>query len=100
MSDISLNEQADHDKVGNLVLQFVDHYGDMYVDKYGPFAGDDLVFIDAAQYLSLIHISILLGQKHRAGSQTLKNPGNIRSCLLYTSERIEYYNPALPFRKR
>ena len=36
MSDISLNEQADHDKVGNLVLQFVDHYGDMYVDKYVP----------------------------------------------------------------
>ena len=70
MSDISLNEQGDHDKVGNLVLQFVDHYGDMYVDKYGPFAGDDLVFIDAAQYCG---ISVLNSVYTRSGQNSTPN---------------------------
>lgn len=53
MSRVVLNEQIIHDDVGHSVLQFVDDYGDMYVDKYGCFAGDDLVFIDAAQYCDI-----------------------------------------------
>ena len=53
MSYVTLNEQATQDDVGLSVLQFVDKYGDMYVDRYGCFAGDDLVFIDAAQYCDI-----------------------------------------------
>ena len=53
MSYVTLNEQAESDDVGQSVLQFVDQYGDMYIDKYGCFAGDDLVFIDAAQYCNI-----------------------------------------------
>ena len=53
LSKIVLNEQVEHDDVAHSVLQFVDDYGDMYVDKYGCFAGDDLVFIDAAQYCGI-----------------------------------------------
>lgn len=53
MSYVTLNEQVETDDVGQLVLQFVDKYGDMYIDKYGFFAGDDLVFIDAAQYCDI-----------------------------------------------
>jgi uncharacterized caspase-like protein len=53
MSYVTLNEQVTRDDVGLSVLKFVDKYGDMYVDKYGCFAGDDLVFIDAAQYCGI-----------------------------------------------
>ena len=50
---VTLNEQTLSDDIGEKVLQFVDKYGDMYVDKYGCFAGDDLLFIDAAQYCNI-----------------------------------------------
>ncbi len=53
MSYVTLNEQADQDDIGEAVLKFVDTFGDMYTDKYGFFAGDDLVFIDAAQYCGI-----------------------------------------------
>lgn len=53
MSYVTLNEQLEQDDVGQAVVQFVDKYGDMYVDKYGCFAGDDLIFIDAAQYCNI-----------------------------------------------
>ena len=39
MSYVTLNEQVETDDVGQLVLQFVDKYGDMYIDKYGFFCG-------------------------------------------------------------
>lgn len=53
MSDVILNEQINHDEIGNLILKFVDTYYDLYVDKYGASAGDDLVYIDAAQYCGI-----------------------------------------------
>lgn len=53
MSNVSLNEQNLLDDVGKKVVKFVDQYGDMYIDKFGCFAGDDLVFIDAAQYCNI-----------------------------------------------
>ncbi len=53
MSYVTLNEQTESDDVGQAILQFVDKYGDMYIDKYGCFAGDYLIFIDAAQYCNI-----------------------------------------------
>lgn len=53
MNYLSLNEKNHPDDVGEEVMKFVDQYGDMYIDKFGCFAGDDLVFIDAAQYCNI-----------------------------------------------
>lgn len=53
MEDVYLNYKNKCDEVGNTVYNFVKDFGDMYVDKYGVFAGDDLVFIDAAQYCDI-----------------------------------------------
>lgn len=51
--DVTLNTQAKIDDIGVSVCKFVDRFGNMYIDKYGCFAGDDLVFIDAAQYCNI-----------------------------------------------
>lgn len=53
MREVFLNEQVAIDDIGESILRFVDRYGDMYNDKYGVLAGDDLIFIDAAQYYGI-----------------------------------------------
>ena len=53
MEYVTFNYQPQKDDVANSVLDFVDKYGDIYIDKYGCFAGDDLIFIDAAQYCDI-----------------------------------------------
>lgn len=53
MESITLNSQLQEDDIGKAVVEFVDKFGDMYIDKFGYFAGDDLVFIDAAQYYGI-----------------------------------------------
>lgn len=35
------------------VYNFIKKYSDMYTEKYGYFQGDDLIFIDAAQYFNI-----------------------------------------------
>ena len=47
--NIILNSQPSFQDIDIKIYNFVSRYGDMYTDKYGCFAGDDLVFIDAAQ---------------------------------------------------
>lgn len=53
MESITLNSQLQEDDIGKAIVEFVDKFGDMYIDKFGYFAGDDLVFIDAAQYYGI-----------------------------------------------
>lgn len=50
---VSLNSQIEKDNLGVAVYEFVNKFGDMYIEKYGCFAGDDLIFIDAAQYCNI-----------------------------------------------
>lgn len=50
---VTFNSQAEKDNIGLAVYDFVNKFGDMYIEKYGCFAGDDLIFIDAAQYCSI-----------------------------------------------
>lgn len=53
LQPVYLNTQTNSDDLGQVVLNFVDTFGDMYTEKYGVFSGDDMVFIDAAQYCGI-----------------------------------------------
>ncbi len=53
LQPLYLNTQPNSDDLGQAVLNFVDTFGDMYAEKYGAFSGDDMVFIDAAQYCGI-----------------------------------------------
>ncbi|MDZ5014210.1 caspase family protein [Clostridium perfringens] len=53
MESITLNFQLHKDDIGKAIVEFVDKFGDMYIDKFGCFAGDDLIFIDVAQYYGI-----------------------------------------------
>lgn len=50
---IVLNPQLTYDVDDEKVHDFVEKYGDEYNNKYGYFQGDDLIFIDAAQYFGI-----------------------------------------------
>ena len=41
------------DDIDKMVYDFVEKYGVDYTDQYGYLQGDDLIFIDAAQYLNI-----------------------------------------------
>lgn len=53
MDTIVLNPQMTYDVEDKKVHDFVEKYGDEYDEKYGYFQGDDLIFIDAAQYFGI-----------------------------------------------
>lgn len=53
MGTIVLNPQLTYDDDDEKVHDFVEKYGDQYNEKYGYFQGDDLIFIDAAQYFGI-----------------------------------------------
>lgn len=46
----SIDSYSNMDK---MVYDFVEKFGDEYTDKYGYFQGEDLIFIDAAQYFNI-----------------------------------------------
>lgn len=53
LENICLSTITDFDDSDKRVYDFVERYGDEYCDKYGYFHGDDLIFIDAAQYCNV-----------------------------------------------
>lgn len=50
---IILHLELHYDDIDKQIYDFVERYGDEYTDKYGYFHGDDLIFIDAAQYFDI-----------------------------------------------
>lgn len=50
---IVLHSDVGYDNSDKEVYDFIQRYGDEYTDKYGYFHGDDLIFIDAAQYFDI-----------------------------------------------
>lgn len=50
---VILHSEVDYDNTDKEVYAFIQKYGDEYTDKYGYFHGDDLVFIDVAQYFDI-----------------------------------------------
>ena len=48
-----MREKLSYDDTDKQVYDFIQRYGDEYTDKYGYFQGDDLIFIDAAQYFDI-----------------------------------------------
>ena len=53
LDKITLNSEISYDASDKKVYDFIEKYGDEYTDKYGYFQGDDLIFIDAAQYCGI-----------------------------------------------
>lgn len=53
LDNIILNPQLQFDNFDKEIYDFIQKYGEEYTDKYGYFQGDDLIFIDAAQYFDI-----------------------------------------------
>lgn len=53
LEKVILHSELNYDEDDRRVYEFIKKYGDEYTDKYGYFHGDDLVFIDAAQYFNI-----------------------------------------------
>ena len=53
LDEVILHSDVSYDDKDRQVYDFVQRYGDEYTDKYGYFHGDDLIFIDAAQYFNI-----------------------------------------------
>lgn len=53
LNKIILHKQLSYTNFDEAVYKFVKKYADDYNNKYGYFHGDDLIFIDAAQYFNI-----------------------------------------------
>lgn len=53
LDKVILHSELSFDDTDKQVYDFIQRYGDEYTDKYGYFHGDDLIFIDAAQYFDI-----------------------------------------------
>lgn len=53
LDKVILHSEYTYDDTDKQVYDFIQKYGDEYMDKYGYFHGDDLIFIDAAQYFDI-----------------------------------------------
>lgn len=83
MSDVLLNKQTESDDVAESVFQFVNKYSDMYNEKYGFFAGDDLIFIDAAQYYGISVLDAIYKYRQLSNKQF-----NISTNLSESHEKL------------
>lgn len=53
LDKVILHSDVGYDNSDKEVYDFIQRYGDEYTDRYGYFHGDDLIFIDAAQYFDI-----------------------------------------------
>lgn len=53
LDEVVLHSELSYDDTDRQVYDFIEKYGDEYMDKYGYFHGDYLIFIDAAQYFNI-----------------------------------------------
>lgn len=53
LEKVVLHSELSYDDDDKKVYDFIQKYGDEYTDTYGYFHGDDLIFIDAAQYFDI-----------------------------------------------
>lgn len=53
LEKVVLHSELSYNDDDKKVYDFIQKYGDEYTDKYGYFQGDDLIFIDAAQYFDI-----------------------------------------------
>lgn len=59
LENISLHPTIGYDSSDRQIYDFVEKYGDIYNDKYGYFRGENMVFIDAAQYFDISFLDAL-----------------------------------------
>lgn len=53
LDKVVLHSESNYDDTDKQVHNFIKKYADKYIDKHGYFHGDDLIFIDAAQYFDI-----------------------------------------------
>ena len=59
LENISLHSTPEYDLSDKQIYDFVEKYGDEYDEKYGYFRGENMVFIDAAQYFDISFLDAL-----------------------------------------
>lgn len=59
LENISLHSTPRYDLSDKQIYDFVEKYGDEYDEKYGYFRGENMVFIDAAQYFDISFLDAL-----------------------------------------
>lgn len=59
LENVFLHSTAEYDSSDNDIYDFVEKYGDEYNEKYGYFRGENMVFIDAAQYFDISFLDAL-----------------------------------------
>lgn len=59
LENISLHSTVGYDMSDKAIYDFVEKHGDEYNEKYGYFHGENMVFIDAAQYFDISFLDAL-----------------------------------------
>lgn len=85
LEPVILNERIEYDLEDRKIYDFVEKYGDEYNEKYGYFHGDDLIFIDAAQYFDISLLDAIW--KYRKVDNVLAEKKGIKMPVLTEEEQ-------------
>lgn len=59
LENITLHSSVEYDLSDKQIYDFIEKYGDEYNEKHGYFRGENMVFIDAAQYFNISFLDAL-----------------------------------------
>lgn len=84
LDKVILHPEIHYDTKDKEVYDFIEKYADEYTDKYGYFHGDDLIFIDAAQYFDISLLDAIW--MHRKVSDKIYSDKGVKLPILPEAE--------------